>query len=34
MIDRVDYIGDGDKPGLLALVDDYEKSLEEAPREN
>jgi hypothetical protein len=34
MIKRVDYIGEGDKPGLLALVDDYEKALKEASRVN
>lgn len=34
MIERVDYIEDGDKPGLLALVDDYEKVLKEAARVN
>jgi hypothetical protein len=34
MIDRVDYIRDGDKPGLLALVDDYEKALKETSRVN
>jgi hypothetical protein len=34
MIGRVDYIGEGDKPELLALVDDYEKALREASRVN
>jgi len=34
MIERVDYIGEGDKPELLALVDDYEKALREASRVN
>ena len=34
MIERVDYIGEGDKPELLALVDDYENALKEASRVN
>jgi len=34
MIERVDYIGESDKPGLLGLVYDYEKSLKQASRVN
>ncbi len=34
MIDQVDCIGENDKPGLSALVDDYEKALKEAARVN
>jgi hypothetical protein len=34
MIELLDYIAEGDKPGLLAQVDDYEKALKEASRVN